>query len=149
MNTGLRTPGIASPLQKRYLARSNKDSIVFRLRLTCIMAPHAGSIMVWHDMKIDSAVFMRQVMVRPLDVVILLLGWFAIHKYAYVARSLVRNICYILKSVFLSRGINQLDTCCSMLHYALFIWDVKWYELSRPTAYRQPYRGPLAVRAAQ
>ena len=36
MNTGLRTPGIASPLQKRYLARSNKDSIVFRLRLTCI-----------------------------------------------------------------------------------------------------------------
>ena len=36
MNTGLRTPGKASPLQKRYLARSNKDSIVFRLRLTCI-----------------------------------------------------------------------------------------------------------------
>ena len=27
---------VASPLQKRYLARSNKDSIVFRLRLTCI-----------------------------------------------------------------------------------------------------------------
>ena len=36
MNTGLRTPGIASTLQKRYLARSNKDSIVFRLRLACI-----------------------------------------------------------------------------------------------------------------
>jgi hypothetical protein len=32
MNTGLRTPGIASPLQKRYIARSNKDSIVFRLK---------------------------------------------------------------------------------------------------------------------
>jgi hypothetical protein len=36
MNTGLRTPGIASPLQKRYLARSNKDSIVFRLRLRSV-----------------------------------------------------------------------------------------------------------------
>jgi hypothetical protein len=36
MNTGLRTPGAASPLQKRYLARSNKDLVVFRLRLTCI-----------------------------------------------------------------------------------------------------------------
>jgi len=36
MNTGLRKPGVASPLQKRYLARSNKDSIVFRFRLTCI-----------------------------------------------------------------------------------------------------------------
>ena len=28
MNTGLRTPGIASPLQKRYLARSNKDEVM-------------------------------------------------------------------------------------------------------------------------
>ena len=36
MVTGLRTPGIASPLQKPYLTRSNKDTIVFRLRLTCI-----------------------------------------------------------------------------------------------------------------
>ena len=31
MITGLRTPGIASPLQKRYLTISNKDSIVLRL----------------------------------------------------------------------------------------------------------------------
>jgi len=36
MNTGLRRPGVASRLQKRYLTRSNKDSIVFRLRLTRI-----------------------------------------------------------------------------------------------------------------
>ena len=36
MVTGLRTPGVASPLQKQYLARSNKDSIVFRLKLTYI-----------------------------------------------------------------------------------------------------------------
>jgi len=36
MVTGLLTPGVASPLQKQYLTRSNKDSIVFRLRLTCI-----------------------------------------------------------------------------------------------------------------
>jgi len=34
MVTGLRTPGVASPLQKKYLAGSNIESIVFRLRLT-------------------------------------------------------------------------------------------------------------------
>ena len=34
--TGLLTPGVASPLQKQYLTRSNKDSIVFRPRLKCI-----------------------------------------------------------------------------------------------------------------
>ena len=36
MVTGLRTPGIASPLQEPYLTRPNKDSIVLRLRLKCI-----------------------------------------------------------------------------------------------------------------
>jgi len=36
MVKGLLTPEVASPLQKQYLTRSNKDSIVFRLRLTCI-----------------------------------------------------------------------------------------------------------------
>ena len=36
MNTGLGTPGVASPLQKQYLTKSNKDPIVLRLRLTCI-----------------------------------------------------------------------------------------------------------------
>jgi len=36
MITGLRTPGIASPLKKRYLTRSNRDSIVFRLGLKYI-----------------------------------------------------------------------------------------------------------------
>jgi len=34
--TNTATPGFASPLQKPYLTRSNKDSIGFRLRLTCI-----------------------------------------------------------------------------------------------------------------
>ena len=36
MITGLLTPGVASPLHKPYLTWSNKDSIVFRLRLTKI-----------------------------------------------------------------------------------------------------------------
>ena len=46
MITGLLTPGVASPLQKLYLTRSNKESIVFRLRLTCIRVWRGGFTLV-------------------------------------------------------------------------------------------------------
>ena len=42
MFTGRQTPGCGSPLQKRHLARSNKDSIVLGLRLTCY--PSSSSV---------------------------------------------------------------------------------------------------------
>jgi len=46
MVTGLRTPGVASPLQKQYLTKLNKDSIVFRLRLTCIRVWWGGFTLI-------------------------------------------------------------------------------------------------------
>ena len=46
MVTGLRTPGVASPLQQQYLTRSNKDSIVLRLRVTCIRVRWGGFTLI-------------------------------------------------------------------------------------------------------
>jgi len=46
MNTGLGTPGVASPLQKQYLTKSNKDPIVLRLRLTCIRVWWGGFTLI-------------------------------------------------------------------------------------------------------
>ena len=50
-------PGAASPLLSPYLARSNKDSIVLRLRLTCIRVWCSVPIMPISDIRTSCFIF--------------------------------------------------------------------------------------------